>query len=273
MRLKTIRTDGVKSLPKLFASERRTKISEYLNEHKRATVKELCNLLGVTPATLRSDLDFLVNEGHIDRTHGGAIMKAGGRTEYHFATRQLNNQEQKIAIANEAAKMIYPGQCILLDSSSTAFELAKVLARKDFRITVITNGISSAMELSNNQLLTVILIGGVVQSGSPIIEGKLGSSILCHFDIDTLFTSATGFSFEYGLTDFNVYEVELKKLMAKFSSNVVALLDGSKMGSNSITTFVPTSEIDTIITDQSPDPSFLKKLINENINVIVAKSN
>ena len=49
----------VKSLPKLFAPERRTKISEYLNEHKRATVKELCKLLNVTPATLRSDLEAI----------------------------------------------------------------------------------------------------------------------------------------------------------------------------------------------------------------------
>ncbi|MDF2721230.1 MAG: transcriptional regulator, DeoR family [Paenibacillus sp.] len=258
-------------MPKLFASERRTKISEYLNEHKRATVKELCNLLGVTAATLRSDLDFLVGEGHLERTHGGVIMKAGGRTEYYFATRQLNNHEQKMAIANEAAKLIYPGQCIVLDSSSTAYELAKVIARKDMRVTVLTNGITSAVELSNNQLLTVVLIGGVVQSGSPIVEGKLGSSILCQFDIDTMFTSATGFSMEEGLTDFNVYEVELKKLMAKFSSNIVALLDGSKMGSSSITTFVPARDIDMIITDRSPDPALLERIEQEQIKLVIAQ--
>jgi DeoR/GlpR family transcriptional regulator of sugar metabolism len=258
-------------LSKLFAYERRTKISEFLNEHKRATVKELCQLLNVTPATLRSDLDFLVNEGHIERTHGGAMIKADGRIEYKFATRQLNNQDLKAVIANEACKLIHPGQCILLDSSSTTFELAKKLSTMDIRATVITNGIYSAMELSNNQLLTVVLIGGVVQSGAPVIEGKFGSSILCQFDIDMMFTSATGFTHEDGLTDFNVYEVDLKKLMAKFSRNVVALLDSSKIGKSSNNTYVSANQIDTIITDQWPEQSLMDKLLNDKVNVIVAK--
>ncbi|MEK3726122.1 DeoR/GlpR family DNA-binding transcription regulator [Paenibacillus sp. FSL H8-0034] len=261
----------VNGLPKLFASERRTKISEYLNEHKRATTTELCKLLKVTPATLRSDLDFLESEGLLERTHGGATMKASGRTEYHFATRQLNNLDKKLSIAKAAAKLVTPGQCIILDASSTAFELSKVLAQKEMRLTVITNGIFSAMELSNNQLITVILIGGVVRSGSPVLEGKLGSSILCQFDIDTMFTSATGFSYEDGLSDFNVYEVEIKKLMAKFSRNVVALLDSSKIGISSIATFVSTKELSTIITDQYPDPHLLEKLQKAKIKVILTK--
>jgi len=260
----------MKGLSKLFAYERRTKISEYLNEHQRATVKELCQLLNVTPATLRSDLDVLVSEGHIERTHGGAMMKANGRVEYKFATRQLMNSDKKISIAGEAVKMIYPGQCILLDSSSTAFELAKLLARKDIRATVITNGIYSAMELSNNALLTVILIGGVVQSGSPVIEGKFGSSILCQFDIDTMFTSATGFTYEDGLTDFNVYEVDLKKLMAKFARNVVALLDSSKVGNSCNNTFVSAHQIHTLITDRSLEEPLMEKLKSDQVNVIVA---
>lgn len=258
-------------MSKLFAYERRTKISEYLNEHMRATVKELCQMLHVTPATLRSDLEFLVSEGHIERTHGGAMRKANERTEYKFATRQLVNLDQKVSIANEAAKMVYPGQCLLLDSSSTVFELAKILARMDIRATVITNGIYSAMELSNNKLLTVVLIGGVVQTGSPIVEGKFGSSILCQFDIDTMFTSATGFTYEDGLTDFNVYEVDLKKLMAKFSRNVVALLDSSKIGKSSSNTFVSANQIDTIITDRSLEQPLMEKLLNDKVNVIVAK--
>ncbi|TBL76365.1 DeoR/GlpR transcriptional regulator [Paenibacillus thalictri] len=256
-------------MSKLFASERRTKISEYLNEHKRATVQELCRLLKVTPATLRSDLDFLESEGLLERTHGGAMMKASGRSEYSFSNRQLNNLDKKLSIAIAAANLVTPGQCIILDASSTALELAKVLAQKEMRLTVITNGINSAMELSNNQLITVILIGGVVRSGSPVLEGKLGSSILCQFDIDTMFASATGFSFEDGLSDFNVYEVELKKLMAKFSRNVVALIDSSKIGGSSIAAYASTKQIDTLITDRIADPALLEKLHKEKINVVV----
>ncbi|GAA3318647.1 hypothetical protein GCM10020331_022290 [Ectobacillus funiculus] len=78
------------------------------------------------------------------------------------------------------------------------------------------------------------------------------------------------FSFESGLTDFSVYEVELKKAMVNAANRVVALLDHTKnQQKNSIASFASIDQIDTIITDYAMQDSSLKKFKEHNIDVEV----
>src|SRR5699024_3138658 len=97
------------------------------------------------------------------------------------------------------------------------------LKKKPLRVTVVTSGIYTALELADTPEITVILVGGMITNGSSSVEGTLGLDILDQVNIDIMFTSANGFSFESGLTDFNLYEVELKKEMVKRAGKVVAL--------------------------------------------------
>ena len=97
--------------------------------------------------------------------------------------------------------------------------------------------------------LTVVLIGGVVKGSSNAVEGTLGIEILKKVNIDTLFTSAYAISATEGLSDFNLYEVELKKRMVELASQTVALIDSSKFEKKSIATFATLSQLNTLITD------------------------
>lgn len=85
-----------------------------------------------------------------------------------------------------------------------------------------------------------------------------------------MFTSANGFSIESGLTDFSMYEVELKKSVAKASSKIIALLDHSKLNKNSIASFASTEEIDILITDKTIPNEYIGQLENHKIEIIVA---
>ena len=49
---------------------------ELIRERKKLTVNELCELLDVSPATVRGDLRDLDREGLLVRTHGGAIERS-----------------------------------------------------------------------------------------------------------------------------------------------------------------------------------------------------
>jgi DeoR/GlpR family transcriptional regulator of sugar metabolism len=60
----------------------------------------------------------------------------------------------------------------------------------------------------------------------------------------------------------------LKKLMAANASQVVALLDHTKLGRRSIVTSIQAKDIRTLITDSGADPAWLKTL--GKIEVIVA---
>lgn len=247
-------------MQKMFAPERRNIILDKLTEQKRVTIKELSKLIKVSEATLRTDLTKMEEEGLLKRTHGGAILEEQLDNDTSFSIRQQKNRTEKSAIAKEALSLLSSGQCIMLDASSTALELARLLNGENLRLTVVTNGINTALELNNHPNITVILLGGIVKKGSYALEGNLGLSILNQIHIDIMFTSASGFSIESGLTDFSMYEVELKKSVVEASNKIVALLDHTKLDKNSIASFATTDEIDMIITDAEMSAEYVETL-------------
>ncbi len=84
-----------------------------------------------------------------------------------------------------------------------------------------------------------------------------------------MFTSANGFSFENGLEDFNLYEVQIKKEIVKRASKVIALVDSSKIGKSSSAVFAKFEQIDRLITDQPIESPFLNKLNEYRIDTII----
>ncbi|WP_209123957.1 DeoR/GlpR family DNA-binding transcription regulator [Alkalihalobacillus sp. BA299] len=255
-------------MSKMFVHERRNMILDYLKKEQRITVKELSQILKVSEATLRNDLSDMEQEGLLKRTHGGAVLLDFDQSKYSFSTREKKNKEEKSYISSKAEKLISSNQCILLDASSTALELAKRLKNDPKRLTIVTNGIYTALELRDVPEFTVILIGGVMRTGSSALESTIDAGVLGKINIDIMFTSASGFDFENGLTDFNVYEVELKKEMVKASNRVVALLDHTKFGNSSLVSFASVDEIDTIITDQHLSEENIEKLRKYGINFL-----
>ena len=253
---------------KMFVTERRNKIMQLLHDKQRLTVKDLASKIGVSEATLRSDLNKMESDGLLVRTHGGAVLNDYGDNETSFSAREQKNRNEKMKIAEKAVELISDKQCILLDASSTALEIARYLKKKPLRVTVVTSGIYTALELADTPEITVILVGGMITNGSSSVEGTLGLDILDQVNIDIMFTSANGFSFESGLTDFNLYEVELKKEMVKRAGKVVALIDTSKIEKNSSAFFAKLSAIDIFITDSAPSTDLKEEFKKHNIKVM-----
>lgn len=239
----------------MFADQRRNKILELVTEKSTVTVNELTDLLQTSAATIRSDLNHLEKQGLLIRTHGGA-MKKEEEAEDDLIDKKYENREKKFRtekqrIGKSAMKYIHPGQCILLDASTTCFELAQYLKDEKIKLTVVTSGIATAAMLKENPYLTVIIVGGIVRNSSNSVEGLLGEELLRKINVDILFTSAHGFNIKEGLSDFSYYEVELKRTMVSVSRKVIALLDHSKWNKSSIATFARPDEVDLFITDKN----------------------
>ncbi|WP_347553040.1 DeoR/GlpR family DNA-binding transcription regulator (plasmid) [Pseudalkalibacillus hwajinpoensis] len=236
-------------MSKLFATERRQKIMEMLTKNYRITVRDLAHEMNVSEVTLRTDLKEMEKEGLLQRTHGGAVLSELNGNEITFSTREKKNKDAKVKIAKLAIDLIEDGNCILLDASSTALELARLLKDTGLKLTVVTSGIYTALELRENTDLTVILLGGVVRPGSSSLEGILGANVLDQIHVDLMFTSANGFTLKTGLTDFNVYEVELKRLLVKKADHIIALVDHSKINKSSISSFAAVKDLSYFISD------------------------
>lgn len=255
----------------MMADERRLLLIEYLTKHQRATVKDLSAQLQVSEATLRTDLNLLEEEGVLRRIHGGAVLVAAepvpAGSSFSFSSREKRNASEKAAIGRKAMDYLQEGQCVMIDASTTALELAKSLKRTQIKLTVITSGIYTALELKDNPYLHVILIGGVLRMGSGAIEGTLGSGILEDIKADLLFTSPAGFKPDSGLMDFNIYEVELKRRMVEASSRVIALMDSTKFNVGSIASYAQTGLIHDVITDTGAPPDIVRLLEDKGIRV------
>ncbi|MBU7217139.1 MULTISPECIES: DeoR/GlpR family DNA-binding transcription regulator [Staphylococcus] len=238
---------------KMYADERREHIYSYIKSHKRATVRQLSDYLSVTEATVRSDLRRLESENKLTRTHGGAKVTENISSKLNFSYRLTQKHTEKYKISKHALKKIKPQQCIMIDASSTTYELAKLLADTTMELTIITNGLENAVLLKENPHLTVLVVGGFVSEDSNAITGNIDSQILEMYHIDYFFLSANGLTLQNGLTDFSLPEVQLKKQMVQESENVIALIDSSKFDVSSTLSFAKATEINEVITDQLPD--------------------
>ncbi|MEH6957094.1 DeoR/GlpR family DNA-binding transcription regulator [Neobacillus drentensis] len=257
----------------MFADQRRNLILEMLTEKGTVTVNDLTNLLNISAATIRSDLNQMEKQGLLIRTHGGAMMKEEETDtidkKYEIREKKFNAEKQRIGY--NAFLHIQEGQCILLDASTTCFELAKFLRDSKIRLTVVTSGIATAAMLKENPYLTVIIIGGIVRNSSNSVEGLLGEELLKKINIDILFTSAYAFNIRDGLSDFSLYEVELKRIMVSVASKVIALLDHSKVNKSSIATFARPDEIDLFITDEDVSEDIKNYFTAKKIEIEIAE--
>lgn len=245
---------------KMYADERREHIYTYIKSHKRATVKQLSDYLSVTEATVRSDLRLLESENKITRTHGGAKVNDTMTSKLNFSYRLTQKHREKHKISEHALNKIEPQQCILIDASSTTYELAKLISETTMELTIITNGLENAVLLKENPNLTVLVVGGFVSQDSNAITGNIDSQILEMYHIDYFFLSANGFTLENGLTDFSLPEVQLKKQMVQESEKVIALIDHSKFDISSTLSFAKITDITEVITDENPPKKWLQNM-------------
>ena len=97
------------------AFERKRRIMEMLDRKESVEVVELTKLFAISKVTARNDLDDLEAKGLLVRTHGGAVP-AEKRDLVRLVSNTLNeNSDRKRKICEAAARMVEPGQNIIID--------------------------------------------------------------------------------------------------------------------------------------------------------------
>jgi len=231
----------------VLVAERRRKIVELVNERLSIRVSELSELFSVTEETIRRDLEKLEQDKLLKRSHGGAVSLDKEPAETSYMVREVTNAAEKRAIAVEAVKIIQPGEQIVLDGSTTAWYMAAELP--NIPLTVITNSIKVALELSKKDQIKVISTGGMLLSNSLSFVGPLAERSLEKYHVNKLFLACKGVDLSGGLSDANEWQALLKKQMMNIASSVVLLVDSSKFGVRTFAHIAELGDIDQIITD------------------------
>ncbi len=128
----------------------------------RLDVDVLASHFGVTPQTIRKDLNQLCEQGLLQRYHGGAMLPSGVANLAYEARRQLAT-EAKRRIGLRAARLI-PNDCSLLINIGTTTEQVATALRAHTGLMVITNNINVVNILQGYAGIEVIVAGG---DGSP----------------------------------------------------------------------------------------------------------
>jgi DeoR family L-fucose operon activator len=238
--------------------DRFKRIEKLVNERGSIRVSELSQLCEVTEETIRKDLDRLESEGRLIRSHGGALSIQGESPETPYFEREAENKTEKKQIALEALNHIQLDDCIALDASTTAWYMAQQMP--DIRITVLTNSIKVAVELSKKTSIKVVSTGGILSPNSLSFVGPLAVSALKQFHVNKAFISCKGVHLERGISETNELQALVKHTMITLADEVYLVSDYSKFGAQAFALVAPWSQIQHVITDQKTDKGYLDQL-------------
>jgi DeoR family fructose operon transcriptional repressor len=253
----------------MIAQERRQRITEIVQQKGTISTKELSEMLSVSEMTIRRDLDYLNKQSSIVKHFGGA----SDRSVYvisgtDFSKRLSDHDAEKRTIAAKAQELISEGESIFLDHATSCIYLARELAHFS-DLTVITYSIPIIQELQKTRV-KVIGIGGILLQPNECFIGPLAEEMISRFHGNKVFLGAQGIDMDKGLSIADLFEVNMKLLMADRSDEVIVLADHTKFQKHGLYPNVPIQKINTIITDGATDAELIRQGEERNIRMIVA---
>ncbi len=252
----------------MLVAERHREIVAVVNKRGSIRVTELAQLFHVTEETIRRDLEKLESQGKLQRSHGGAVRTESTERETPFSEREIAHVKEKSAIAREAVKRVEEYDSIILDASTTAWQMARLLP--NIRLTVVTNAIKVAMELANRSRITVISTGGTLSPESLSYVGPLAERSLETYHVNKLFFSCSGLHTEHGLSDPTEWQAVLKRRMMSIAGQCYLLVDHSKFGVQAFSTIADVAGVHEVITDDKVDSDNVKQLEQVGVSVTLA---
>mgnify|MGYP003564861429 CR=1 FL=1 len=239
--------------------ERQAKIQQLVQAKGFVTIDYLAREFGVTPQTIRRDINTLSEQGMINRYHGGA--GADSSTEnVAYNERKVLCHEEKRAIALEVASQIPDHASLFINIGTTTEAIAQALCNHQ-RLRIITNNLNVAGILSANSNFEVIVAGGLVRHRDCGIIGEATIDFIQQFKVDYGIIGISGIDLDGTLLDFDYREVRAARAIIDNSRKVFLAADHTKFGRNSMVRLGSIEEIDALFTDRQP-PSPLPEIMN-----------
>ncbi len=244
---------------------RQEQMLEMLLHQDEVRVAELKDKFQVTEMTIRRDLEKLEQLGLARRTFGGAIAIMREETLHQRNTILL---AEKARIGKAAAALLRPGDSVFIDGGSTNLQLARAIP-EGCPITVVTNAVHVALELSGKQIPTILTGGRLVEATGSTV-GPIVLDNLQQMAFTRVFLGASGISPQHGFSNSNMEETEIKRQAIRRAGEVNVLLDHSKFGQPALFSFAMISEVNRIIADEEPGKDILEASRTAGTDIVVA---
>jgi DeoR family transcriptional regulator, glycerol-3-phosphate regulon repressor len=232
---------------------RQTEILELVRAEGRVMVEDLAQRFDVTLQTIRRDLSDLADAGHLDRVHGGAMLRTGV-TNIGYEARRRMNEGAKAAIARACAAAIPDNCSLILNIGTTTEAVARELLGHQ-NITVITNNMNVANILVANPGCEIVVAGGALRR----TDGGLVGELTTQFKVDYAVIGTSALDRDGDLLDFDLAEVRVSKAIIRQARKVFLAADKSKLDRSAPARLASLSEIATLFTDAPLTPELMRK--------------
>jgi DeoR/GlpR family transcriptional regulator of sugar metabolism len=227
----------------VLAQRRYDRILDAVRADGPIEVRALAELLDVSEATIRRDLNRMQRSGLIKRVRGGATL--GTATEPSYAQVAARDHADKDAIATAAAELVHDGDVVMLGIGTTVHGLAARLHGRS--VTVVTSSLAVYDELSGDDAVELILLGGAVRRNYRSLVGFLTEQALRQIHAQRLFFSPSGIRRDGTFLDDTAVEVPIKQAMLRAVDEVVLLADPSKFPGSGLARVCGPEDVDVLV--------------------------
>jgi DeoR/GlpR family transcriptional regulator of sugar metabolism len=236
----------------MLGAERERELRRLLSEQGSLRISVEAKRLGVSEETIRRDIKRLAADGVADPVFGGAVLK-GSIPQSIPPVAERRQEGAKAVIGEAAARLVQPGEVVILDAGTTTLALARRLSgQKD--LTVVTNSLAVASACAELSGIAIHVIGGRLVVGSLSMIGPQAERDLAGLRADWAFLGAAAIEVGGAFTSADPYEAAVKQAMIGAARRTVILADATKFGTRRLATFAQAEDIDYLITTADSPP-------------------
>jgi len=227
-------------------------------EHGSANVKDLVERFDVSLKTIHRDLDDLERQGVLRKLRGSVTAQPSNLFDSNVRYRIRSARREKEALAKFALSQVEPGQAVLLDESTTALMVARLLPQKA-PLTVITNFAIILNELSEINGIDLISLGGQYRSFLAAYSGEACEATLAAVHADVLFMSTSAVSDCFAWHQ-DQTTMKGKRAMMGSADRRILLADHTKFGKAGLYKLGSLKDFDLVAVDSGIDEAHLSEL-------------
>lgn len=269
--MSVVLNEEIEALP---VAVRRERMLGLIAERQFVRVADLADAFGISDVTVRGDLAALESSHGVRRVRGGAIAPSDlVRRERSFEQSVRELADEKAAIGAFVAGLVQTGSSVVLDVGTTTTAVARALvARTDLeQVTVITNGLTVALELEEAVgRINVVVTGGTLRRLQHSLVDPMATVLLEQLRVDLAVIGCNGVDAEHGITNLNLPEADLKRRMVAVADRTVVVADGSKLGQVHLGRIAGLDEVQTVVTGASAPSAEIARLRRAGVEVIRA---
>ena len=224
--------------------DRKKDILDRLYAEGRVTVSQLAQTFFVSKMTIRRDLSEMEKEGMLKRYRGGAVlMPVSG--DMPISQRYFVDEAEKISLGKQAVNFLSDGLTVFIDSSSTCHYIIPYMNRFK-NITIVTNSVN-ALQIASKSQIPCILIGGMYFGQDMCFVGSIAERYADEVNVDMAFFSSLGMSEEGIISDVDIEQTAIRKIIMKHSKKNIFLFEKSKLNKVYLYTLCHKTDVDVVI--------------------------